>query len=530
MMNRNSYILVLSVTTAINMAATAQAESQFLPEAKEKFSDFSNSNSTIYSPILECRENGYTISSCPEGSMPSKPCPYGISTGLYKECVPAASICLNKGYVLNCEEGYEADYAQRCPEDELYTKCKCNTCVGYYYSEEEANAEGYIADGEPCLSCNEKKYKRIENPCDGFEYDTTNCGVNSCGTLEGDTCQSGAVLKYKNCAPCPTPACPEGTVNYDTYFCNGALRCYWPAEEVQCKQTTCFDYTYSESVTCKPGYVKKSCTDPCVGTRYKCEESAGNKCVTEGYTKQTPAFSSDKWKQCPYDSGYYKYECGNTITNISELNYVLQGKCSDRDSGPTYKLTSSLSGNFQTCTGNCGFPLNIDLQGNKLDGNLDFKLMDGSVSLSNGIVTNIISPKSSTLSLKGITGDSVKANTNLVMDGCAIKGSVTSRKNAQISNSSLTTTGCELIYLSGEIYLLNTNLTSTSSYCGYQKGLIQPTEDSVINITGGSISCKNNVLDTKYFGYRHGITINIAASNLTYGKYKEGNVTLACPK
>lgn len=320
-MNRISYILLLSITTAISMAANVRAESQFLPEAKEKFNDFSDSNSTIYSPILECRENGYTISSCPEGSRLSKPCPYGISTGLYKECVPAASICLNKGYVLNCEEGYEADYTQRCPEDELYTKCKCNTCVGYYYSEEEANAEGYIADGEPCLSCNEKKYKRIENPCDGFEYDTTNCGVNSCGTLEGDTCQSGAILKYKDCAPCPTPACPEGTVNYDTYFCDGALRCYWPAEEPSCSQTTCFDYVYSASVTCKTGYVKKSCTDPCVGTRYKCEEQICTPTTDcSAYNLKTQTGCNSGYESCNDGCGNISYKC-KTCTPIRDCSF-----------------------------------------------------------------------------------------------------------------------------------------------------------------------------------------------------------------
>lgn len=210
------------------MATNVWAESQFLPEAKEKFSNFTNSGMSIYSPSQQCKDEGYTITSCPEGSWPNKSCPYGLSTGLYKECIISAAMCVNKGYTANCAEGYEADYAQRCPYDELYTKCKCNTCVGYYYSEEEANAEGYVVDGEPCLSCNTKKYKRKENPCDGFEYDFTNCGVTSCGSLDGETCLSGAVLKYKECAPCPTPACPDGTVNYDTYFCDGALRCYWP--------------------------------------------------------------------------------------------------------------------------------------------------------------------------------------------------------------------------------------------------------------------------------------------------------------
>ena len=520
----------MSIIATVSNAEKACAKSQFLPEAKESFSEFSKSDINIYSPIQSCKDLGYTVRSCNPGYVLSDPCPYGISTGYYKSCVAASLVCTNKGYTTSCENGYEPDYGQRCPEDELYTKCKCASCVGYYYTAEEANIDGYVADGDPCISCGEEKYKRKINPCEGFEYDSTNCGVTSCGQLEGETCLSGSVLKYKECGTCPTPSCPEGTVNYDTYFCDGALRCYWPSTTPSCKQTTCFDYTYSEAVTCQTGYVKKSCTDPCVGTRYKCEESSVNKCVAEGYTQQNRAFSSDKWKQCPYDSNYYKYECGNTITNISELNYVLQGKCSDRDNMTKYKLSTNISGTFQTCSSNCDFSLDIDLQGNKLDGDLDFKLMDGSVSLSNGIVTNIISPQSSTLSLKGIAGDSVSANTYLVMDGCTIKGSVTSRKNAQISNSSITTSSCTAIYVTGELFLLNTNVTSThGGYCGYGIGLINPTQKSVINMTGGSLNCKHNVFNTTYIGYNQGISVNIAASNLTYNKYEDDTLTVKCP-
>lgn len=342
MKNRISYIVAMSIIATSSNAEKAYAKSQFLPEAKESFSEFSKSEINIYSPIQTCKDLGYTVRSCNSGYVLSDPCPYGISTGYYKKCVAASEVCTNKGYTTSCEDGYEPDYGQRCSEDELYTKCKCASCVGYYYTAEEANIDGYVADGDPCISCGEEKYKRKINPCEGFEYDSTNCGVTSCGQLEGETCLSGSVLKYKECGTCPTPACPEGTVNYDTYFCDGALRCYWPSTTPSCTQTMCFDYTYSESVTCKTGYVKKSCTDPCVGTRYKCEEQICTPtadCSSYPLTSQTGC--SYGYDTCNDGCNATKYKC-KTCTPTTD--------CS------SYTLTSQTGCNsgYVSCNDGCG--------------------------------------------------------------------------------------------------------------------------------------------------------------------------------
>lgn len=310
MKNRISYIVAMSIIATSSSVEKACAKSQFLPEAKESFSEFSKSEINIYSPIQTCKDLGYTVKSCNPGYVLSDPCPYGISTGYYKKCVAASEVCTNKGYTTSCEDGYEPDYGQRCSEDELYTKCKCASCVGYYYTAEEANIDGYVADGDPCISCGEEKYKRKINPCEGFEYDSTNCGVTSCGQLEGETCLSGSVLKYKECGTCPTPSCPEGTVNYDTYFCDGALRCYWPSTTPSCTQTMCFDYVYSSSVTCQTGYAKKSCTDPCVGTRYKCEEqicTPTTDCSSYTLTSQTGC--NNGYLSCSNGCGTTTYKC-----------------------------------------------------------------------------------------------------------------------------------------------------------------------------------------------------------------------------
>ena len=328
MKNRISYIVAMSIIATSSNAEKAYAKSQFLPEAKESFSEFSKSEINIYSPIQTCKDLGYTVKSCNSGYVLSDPCPYGISTGYYKKCVAASEVCTNKGYTTSCEDGYEPDYGQRCSEDELYTKCKCASCVGYYYTAEEANIDGYVADGDPCISCGEEKYKRKINPCEGFEYDSTNCGVTSCGQLEGETCLSGSVLKYKECGTCPTPACPEGTVNYDTYFCDGALRCYWPSTTSSCTQTTCFDYTYSEAVTCKTGYVKKSCTDPCVGTRYKCEEQICTPTIDcSSYTLTSQTGCGNGYLSCSNGCGTTTYKCKPyAVGDKYYLNGIFIGK------------------------------------------------------------------------------------------------------------------------------------------------------------------------------------------------------------
>lgn len=239
MTDRNSIILKYTLACCLLLPATAWAGRQFLPEASEAcWNNFGaicggSSNNTGYRPPSDyqsCIDAGYKIKSCPEGYAVKigERCPYGINTNLYKACHSIGGICQSEGYTLTCSTGYEPDLSRSCRYDSLYVKCKEARCLGYDYSEAEANAEGYVADGEPCQSGNEFRYKRKINPCTGYEYDTTNCGVTSCGKLSGETCLSGSVLKYKECKACPAPSCGEGYWNLDSYWCNGALRCWLP--------------------------------------------------------------------------------------------------------------------------------------------------------------------------------------------------------------------------------------------------------------------------------------------------------------
>lgn len=238
MTNRISYFLILSITAA-GFSSSVWAKSHFLPEADggcwNNFNSVCSKESdspgrTPPSDYLSCKEAGYTVSSCPAGYLlkESERCPFGIGTKLYKACYSIAELCQKMGYALSCTTGYEPDLKQYCPYDSLYIKCKCAQCIGYDYTEQEANAPGFVPDGEPCLSCMEKRYKRKINPCSGYDYDSSNCGVNSCGRLSGDTCQSGSIIKYKECRACPVPSCGAGYWNLDSYWCNSALRCWLP--------------------------------------------------------------------------------------------------------------------------------------------------------------------------------------------------------------------------------------------------------------------------------------------------------------
>lgn len=221
------HILFLSGMVLCCGHREACSRAVFLPDAQDG-EWAGHTVSEDYNVYSSCVQDGYKLTSCPEGSTPSGYCP--LYPTLFEKCISNSEVCRGQGYVISCPEGEEADYSQRCPQDSVYTKCKCAACLGYDYTEVEANSDGYIADGEPCLSCQTEKYKRKINPCEGYEYDAGNCGVNSCGKLAGDTCQSGSTLKYKKCDPCPAPSptCSDGSWNLDNYWCNGALRCWLP--------------------------------------------------------------------------------------------------------------------------------------------------------------------------------------------------------------------------------------------------------------------------------------------------------------
>ena len=369
-----SHIFILSLTSCLTLSPSVLAKSQFLPEAIDNWGNHNSPNTSVNSDYNNCIKEGYTIKSCPPGyALDIKErCPYGLNSPLYKKCYSLAELCQDKGFQLSCTEGYEPNLNEYCPYDSVYVKCQCAKCLGYDYTEAEANAEGYIPDGEPCMSCATPMYKRKINPCDGFKYDVESCGATSCGNVAGEYCKSGTTYKYKDCKSCTVPSCPDGKINFHSYWCNSALSCWWPGtDNQQCTQTACFDYPYSASVTCKPGTIKKSCKDSCVGDRYKCEPATG--CTGFDLTEQKGC--EDGYESCTDTSGLKHYKCrictgcdGYTLKQQAGCDYgyeecldscgINRYKCAACSTtgceGYTLTSTASCKYGYDSCTSECG--------------------------------------------------------------------------------------------------------------------------------------------------------------------------------
>lgn len=206
----------------------------FLPEWNDHLSVFSspsgldfNDDSFSQSRIFKnCVLNGYNRTSCADGFSPDDFCPE--SHDYFRKCISNTAFCLKNGYLSTCGSGYIPDASQPCSADSSFAKCIINPCTGYDFTLSEAAAPGYVI-GDKCLSGSDEKYQRSEASCPGFAYDASNCGSGSqCQELSGNTCQSGSVIKYAECIPCPVTTCSLPQISLETYYCNGALRCLIP--------------------------------------------------------------------------------------------------------------------------------------------------------------------------------------------------------------------------------------------------------------------------------------------------------------
>ena len=148
----------------------------------------------------DCIQEGYTLTSCPEGYKPNKYCLY--DNRYFAECVPYCP----DGYKY-CEDPY---YGVGEPCNGMYKECQCDACEGYDYTADNI-PDGYVADGEACNSCDGPKYKIKPNPCDGY----LDCGSIGCES-GATTCLSGTVEMCSDCKDCPflgtEDTCPPCTV------------------------------------------------------------------------------------------------------------------------------------------------------------------------------------------------------------------------------------------------------------------------------------------------------------------------------
>ena len=282
--------------------------------------------------VKQCQNEGYTITSCAAPQYPSGQCPY--NSNYYASCKDdTARACKEAGYDTSCNDGYIKDSSQICPYNSSYYKCKCNPCDGDAYTQAQATADGYVADGS-CNSCGTTKYKRKNNPCTGFL--TCECG----GQIGTQTCKSGSVTKYAVCKTCCENKCSETT-------CPAGYVCELEA----CSNKYCI-------TGCAVNYTDW-CTQPITD------------CGTLGYTK-TADQCPDGYLKCPYGDTVF---CPNVpICSIGDIFYT-DNSCS---SAANYNSSKTVLGIVVHTTdngkhGQIMAPWPIDKDGNKTSSNLNIK-------------------------------------------------------------------------------------------------------------------------------------------------------------
>ena len=142
-----------------------------------------------------CIEMGFTKTSCPSGYKGNKYCP--LNNAYFAECIPDCP----SSYV-TCQSPQQG-VGEVCGNG-LYKDCCMPTCSSDYKYTLGSIPDGYEADGEPCMECDEgglkikEKYKIKEKDCSGF----IDCGDMGC-KAGATTCQSGSQVKCSECEPCP---------------------------------------------------------------------------------------------------------------------------------------------------------------------------------------------------------------------------------------------------------------------------------------------------------------------------------------
>ena len=214
-----------------------------------------------------CANEGYSLSSCPDGQKPTNFCIYdnrffekcvcrddlvsctkpqygaGAScNGKYERCeTDNPRACKEDGYTktgacpvlshANKTCPYDGSYYDQCvcnsglqscvsPLQGVGESCNgqyqscCNTCPEYTYT---SIPNGYVSAGE-CDSCDGKKYKITTNPCSGYPT-YCECGYDTSSAQ----CQSGSSIRYKSCKKCCEPTCTteSNCKNGSTQVSNG---------------------------------------------------------------------------------------------------------------------------------------------------------------------------------------------------------------------------------------------------------------------------------------------------------------------
>ncbi|MFR5950018.1 MAG: hypothetical protein ACLUH4_07200, partial [Alphaproteobacteria bacterium] len=227
-----------------------------------RFSSLDGDDDYKVDTVQQCKNEGYSVTSCSLPAYPSGQCPYNGT--YFAKCVEdKVRACKEAGFTeTSCPSGYITD--RTCPYDSSYITCKENPCSGYSTCECGAAAGASI-----CYSGSTAKYSACENcdPCPGY-YE---CG-GSWQYCEGSVCSADS----SRCSTyCESDHFPYSCGN-DYGPCYGDYRngyCSVPCDEVQtdpCEDISglscahgCSSYgSCGECNACNPAPEPEP-TDPC---------------------------------------------------------------------------------------------------------------------------------------------------------------------------------------------------------------------------------------------------------------------------
>ena len=110
-----------------------------------RFSSLDGDDDYKVDTVQQCKNEGYSVTSCSLPAYPSGQCPYNGT--YFAKCVedrPRA--CKEAGFTeTSCASGTVVEAT--CSFDANYKKCKCDPCSGYGYTYAQATAQGYVPDG-----------------------------------------------------------------------------------------------------------------------------------------------------------------------------------------------------------------------------------------------------------------------------------------------------------------------------------------------------------------------------------------------
>ncbi len=263
--------------------------------------DFGNMDFT--DPTIEqCKQNGYTLTSCDAGLLKGLKCPYNSAyfdkccDASYKynssECASPKTLssdsCGGK-YKCYCDRALypvescsspQVTSGGSCTEEgkTYYEKCVCPA-----YFDKTCEGQNLQGGGEGCTQDGVTKYTSCECKS-GYNMTCSDVGP----VAPTDYCQMNGIKYYNNCKTCENKcsldSCPEGVV----------------CEYEDCSQKYC-------DIGCEVGYTNW-CTKP------------ETNCTTLGYTKTEADCSGTNAIKCPYDTS--KVFCKN-IKNCNKIGDVL---------------------------------------------------------------------------------------------------------------------------------------------------------------------------------------------------------------